>query len=450
MDRTICGICKHRRYKLEITLYELTTIIQTEYIEGEKTTEYVVEKGGTITTLTEEEYTNEVSKGSSGFFSWLKDQLEELINGVADLLQKILDAIKELLGFNVKVTTDYVPIVTRGNAFKYIVSQNYKIITEETVEYKEKQKEYVNKSDITSIRYKAGTKKECTTDKETKKQTCVTVDVYETAKYHVETTAYIDYEITTWTNKLEYVSTDITEYDEDNRFLQIFMNMVEKNDYNYTIDDVAIAVEIIESYYDETYTTAGSSIDYSALPEGEFGWPVPANKVVSALFGYTAWYGDNHGGIDIWAADESGNPTASFSYVGKIDVVAAQKGTVIKAFEGGCADGNRVSQKCGGSYGNYIMIQHENNYITVYGHLARGSIAVKVGEEVEAGQYLGKMGSSGNSSGTHLHFEIRFDNTRIDPLAFYDVEPYNYNVPYASRNNSGITMANPYKVNFSI
>jgi len=277
-----------------------------------------------------------------------------------------------------------------------------------------------------------------------------TTETEKTASFKVTTTIQIDYEITTWTNKLEYVATNITEYEEDNRFMQIFVDMVEENDYNYTIDDVAIAIEIIEAFYGEEYMSTGSSIDYSALPDGEFGWPVPANTVVSALFGYTTWYGSNHGGIDIWAVDNTGNLTASFSYVKTVDIVAAQKGKVVTAFNGGCADGNRVSQSCGGGYGNYVKIQHDNNYATIYAHLSPGTIAVSVGQEVVAGQYLGKMGSSGNSSGTHLHYEIQFDGNRLDPLAFYEVEPYNYPVPYASRNNSAITMANPYKVNFSI
>ena len=143
-----------------------------------------------------------------------------------------------------------------------------------------------------------------------------------------------------------------------------------------------------------------------------------------------------------------GSPSADLSLAGTMDVVAAQAGKVVRASDLRCADGNRVSQECNGGYGNYVKIEHENNYATIYAHLSPGTIAVTVGQEVVAGQYLGKMGSSGNSSGTHLHYEIQFDGIRLDPLAFYDVEPYAYNVPYSDRNPSAITMANPYKVNF--
>ena len=62
-------------------------------------------------------------------------------------------------------------------------------------------------------------------------------------------------------------------------------------------------------------------------------------------------------------------------------------------------------------YGNYVVLQHTANdgslFYTLYGHMINGSIQVAVGENVEQGRVLGTMGSTGNSTGPHLHFEVR-------------------------------------------
>ena len=68
------------------------------------------------------------------------------------------------------------------------------------------------------------------------------------------------------------------------------------------------------------------------------------------------------------------------------------------------------------SYGNYVKLDHGDGYATLYAHLA--SVAVKVGQTVKRGDALGVMGNSGNSYGTHLHFEVRANNVRIDPTPY--------------------------------
>ena len=64
-------------------------------------------------------------------------------------------------------------------------------------------------------------------------------------------------------------------------------------------------------------------------------------------------------------------------------------------------------------YGNYVVLEHigddGSTFYTLYGHLTNGSIQVAVGETVEQGRVLGIMGSTGNSTGPHLHFEVRLD-----------------------------------------
>ncbi len=67
-------------------------------------------------------------------------------------------------------------------------------------------------------------------------------------------------------------------------------------------------------------------------------------------------------------------------------------------------------------YGNYVVINHENGYQTAYGHCA--SLCVKVGDRVAKGDLIAKMGNTGRSTGTHLHFEVRKNGEYVDPLKY--------------------------------
>ncbi|MGC8852560.1 MAG: M23 family metallopeptidase, partial [Hydrogenobacter sp.] len=68
------------------------------------------------------------------------------------------------------------------------------------------------------------------------------------------------------------------------------------------------------------------------------------------------------------------------------------------------------------SYGNAVIINHPSGYSTLYGHLSR--IEVKVGQKVKAGDVVGRVGSTGRSTGPHLHYEVIKNNRPIDPLEF--------------------------------
>ncbi len=72
------------------------------------------------------------------------------------------------------------------------------------------------------------------------------------------------------------------------------------------------------------------------------------------------------------------------------------------------------------SYGNVIVINHGYEYSTLYAHCS--SLEVEVGEHVAKGQLIAKMGSTGKSTGSHVHFEIHYDNTPIDPLTILKQE----------------------------
>ncbi len=69
-------------------------------------------------------------------------------------------------------------------------------------------------------------------------------------------------------------------------------------------------------------------------------------------------------------------------------------------------------------YGRYVVLRHLNGFETLYGHLSKAK--VRVGETVKAGELVGLGGSTGRSTGTHLHFEVRYQGNAIDPSSIYD------------------------------
>ena len=80
---------------------------------------------------------------------------------------------------------------------------------------------------------------------------------------------------------------------------------------------------------------------------------------------------------------------------------------------------DNVSGGCGGGYGNYVIIDHGNEFITLYGHLSE--VDVEIGDEVKKGDVIGKMGSTGFSTGDHLHIEIRYQGYILNPAFYLDV-----------------------------
>lgn len=122
-------------------------------------------------------------------------------------------------------------------------------------------------------------------------------------------------------------------------------------------------------------------------------WPVPGYNRISSEFGPRDKFGYKyHYGIDI---------TGSNIYGKKI--VAAESGTVVKA---------RVDS----AYGYYILINHGNGKLTRYCHCSK--LIVKEGQYVNRGQKIAEVGSTGNSTGPHLHFEVYINNKRENPRKY--------------------------------
>ena len=131
---------------------------------------------------------------------------------------------------------------------------------------------------------------------------------------------------------------------------------------------------------------------------GEWIWPVPTNGHISSLYGRRKIYGvwEHHTGIDIATGWGEGWP-----YINGQAIVASNSGIVKTAIYS-----NR-------GYGNYVIIDHGGNNFSLYGHCSK--LAVKVGDYVSQGQTVAYVGSTGNSTGPHLHFEIRLNGSCVDP-----------------------------------
>ena len=140
------------------------------------------------------------------------------------------------------------------------------------------------------------------------------------------------------------------------------------------------------------------------LPQGTFLWPLPGYYTITS--GYGSRWGTTHRGIDISGADVMG-----------AEITAANSGEVIFVYNG-CSHnyGKKSSKKychCGGGFGNYCIIDHGGGYQTLYGHATK--ITVKEGQKVSTGDVIGYVGSTGDSTGAHLHFETRIDGERVNP-----------------------------------
>lgn len=135
-----------------------------------------------------------------------------------------------------------------------------------------------------------------------------------------------------------------------------------------------------------------------------FTWPCPGFSYISSPFG-PRW-GRNHNGIDVGDGGIMGGAA-----------VASKDGTVIFV-SNNCTHNfaKNYSCGCGGGYGNYIIISHDGTYSTVYAHLSYASVSV--GEYVQQGQVIGAIGSTGHSTGAHLHFEVRENGVAQNPMNY--------------------------------
>ncbi len=141
---------------------------------------------------------------------------------------------------------------------------------------------------------------------------------------------------------------------------------------------------------------SGGSGGASYEGTGSFIWPTPGYTNLTDYFGAR---GGTHKGIDI----------SSYGIFGK-PIVASDSGTVTFAQYGMPGSGY-------GGYGNVVVINHGNGYMTLYAHC--NSLAVSAGQSVKKGQTIAYVGSTGDSTGPHLHFEIRVNGIAQNPMNWF-------------------------------
>ncbi|MBQ5707420.1 MAG: M23 family metallopeptidase, partial [Peptococcaceae bacterium] len=129
----------------------------------------------------------------------------------------------------------------------------------------------------------------------------------------------------------------------------------------------------------------------SAEAPSKYVWPCPSSKKITSKYGYRIHpiqkVKKMHTGIDVGAKKGT-------------DIVAAAGGKVIMA-------------KYYGGYGNCIIVDHGGGMSTLYAHMS--AYVAKEGDWVSQGQVIGKVGSTGNSTGPHLHFEVRVNGQHTNP-----------------------------------
>ncbi len=145
----------------------------------------------------------------------------------------------------------------------------------------------------------------------------------------------------------------------------------------------------IDAIYAELAANASNSSN-SSMKDSGFIWPLPGYTTITS--GYGARWGSTHTGIDISGGGCYGS-----------GIVAAASGTVIKAASHW-------------SYGNYVIVDHGGGYTTLYAHCSQ--LLVSVGQNVAQGQKIALVGSTGQSTGPHLHFEVRINGKTQNPRNF--------------------------------
>lgn len=163
--------------------------------------------------------------------------------------------------------------------------------------------------------------------------------------------------------------------------------------YQRVIDEEEAAMERLKSQISSSLSKSGGGKAYVG---GEFTWPTPSCHYITSHFSprrknpVTGVY-KRHTGVDIGA----GYGTT---------IVAANSGTVTLA---GWNSG----------YGNCVIIDHGGGKATLYGHMS--AYSVSQGQKVTKGQKIGAVGSTGNSTGPHLHFEILINGAAVDPMQYF-------------------------------
>lgn len=213
----------------------------------------------------------------------------------------------------------------------------------------------------------------------------------------LDAVTFLDYEsVEVETSSLNYGIRDvIVKGRRGEKVSHIEVTFVDGQEYSRkTISSKITKEPVVEKIGIGVYAARPASPNTILIGSGEFGWPVDGGYI-SDHFGGTR----NHKGLDI-AAD------------GGTDIYAAADGEVVSA-----------GWNTGG-YGYFVQIGHTDEYQTVYGHMSK--VLVDEGQYVSRGQLIGKVGTTGDSTGNHCHFEVRHHGICLDPEMFINtVDSFN-------------------------
>lgn len=189
-------------------------------------------------------------------------------------------------------------------------------------------------------------------------------------------------ELKNFENRIDVAQGQISEYERDIRAQEERVKQLEAE------------IRRKEEEARKAAEAAGKSYKTVNLGDIRFTWPCPSSTRITSGFGArsspTAGASSDHKGMDIGASTGSG-------------IVAAAAGTVVIATYSYSA-------------GNYVMINHGGGVYTVYMHCSQ--LLVKEGQQVNSGQTIAKVGSTGYSTGPHLHFGIRAGGEYVDPARY--------------------------------
>jgi len=201
------------------------------------------------------------------------------------------------------------------------------------------------------------------------------------------------------------------ELQSENNAIQAVINDIDADQSKLESTNASIEKQIKE--YQKTLNSMASAGNTSFVYDGgDFLWPVPGYYTITAGFqSNDPVHKGSHNGIDIAGGGIAGKP-----------IIAISDGIVIKA-NNSCTHNYKKYGSCGcaGGYGNYVTINHGtkdgNTYVVTYGHMT--STAVGVGATVKKGQTIGYVGTTGFSTGYHLHFAIAVNGYWRNPMNYY-------------------------------
>lgn len=318
----------------------------------------------------------------------LNTKIEELNNKIQESQEKLNKAQEDytkqqellnsrLVAIQEAGETSYLDFILSSNSLTDLIS-NYYLVTElttndtELLDKIQKQKEEIEKAKIDL----ENSKNELNTSKASKQSVSIQLKTAKDEK-----------------NK------QVAQLSEDEKKLQEQID--ELNQANKSIDgQIKAAQAAIKKAQEKAKRqqqsggSSGSGSSGSGSTTSSSGFIKPVNSYITTGMYYSS--GQYHGAVDFGAAGINGAP-----------VYAVADGYVV------------TSTRLNGSYGNYIIIAHYNGLYTLYAHGQDGSRKVSAGQTVKKGQQIMNVGSTGNSTGPHLHFEVRTSpgtySNRVDP-----------------------------------